>query len=316
MFDKVNEGRIIDKRAWKRYRQLIENASYNGYTEKHHILPKAKDCWPEFAKNPENIVRLSARAHFIAHLLLSRALGGSQIAAFVLMVRRKAEGRTAIHRADIMVNSRLYEAERKRLCDYHSRHQKNRVTVVDGNGSRFKVSLDDPRIASGELVKYRPRPKGTQYTNGETTVFVKRGEAIPEGFFHHNHGKAAYIVNGERVRLSTDDPLVLSGKAVAASKGRTVSEENRRRARALLKGTVCVRLVASGDVVRVRKEELQTMSSDTWEHVTKKGHKKSRTEAYVEVAKNRPRLCCIQCGRVVPVNIFGRYHGEKCKWMK
>lgn len=316
MFDKVNEGRIIDKRAWKRYRRLIEKASYNGYTEKHHILPKAKDCWPEFAKNPENIVRLSARAHFIAHLLLSRALGGSQIAAFVLMVRRKAEGRTAIHRADIMVNSRLYEVERKRLRDYHSRHQKNRVTVVDGNGSRFKVSLDDPRIASGELVKYHPRPKGTKYTNGETTVYVKHGEAIPEGFLHHNHGKATYLVNGVRVRLRTDDPLVLSGEAVAASKGRAVSEENKRRSRALLKGTVCVRLVASGDVVRVRKEELQTMCSGTWEHVTKKGHKKSRTEAYVEVAKNRPRLCCIQCGREVPVNIFGRYHGEKCKWMK
>lgn len=316
MFDKVNEGRIINERAWKRYRRLIENASYTGYTEKHHILPKAKDCWPEYAKNPENIVNLSARAHFIAHLLLSRALGGSQIAAFVLMVRRKAKGRTAKHRETVRVNSRLYDEERNRLREYHSRHQKNRVTVVDGNGYRFKVSLDDPRIASGELVKYQPRTKGVRYTNGKTTIYVKHGEPIPDGFYHHNHGKAAYLVNGERVRLRTDDPLVLSGEAVAASKGRTVSEENKKRARALLKGTVCVRLIATGEVVRVKKDELKNMCQGTWEHITKKGHKKSRTEAYVEVAKNRPRLCCIQCGREVPVNIFGRYHGEKCKWQK
>lgn len=316
MFDKVDEERVLDKRAWKRYRRLVENASYTGYTEKHHILPKAKDCWPEFSKNPENIVRLSARAHFVAHLLLSRALGGSQISAFVLMVRRKSEGRTAERRKDVKINSRLYESERKRLKRYLSKTQKNRVTVVDENGSRFKVFLDDPRLSSGELVKYQPRPKGTQYTNGQMTIYVRRGDPIPDGFYHHNSGKAAYIVEGKRVRLRTDDPLVMSGEAVAASKGRDVSSEQRKLLRDLRKGKTCVRMIASGEVVVIEKGKLQNMDPNMWEHVTKRGHKKSRTEAYVESAKNRARLCCIQCGREVPVNIFGRYHGEKCKWKK
>lgn len=189
MFIKIDKTRIIDKRAWKRYRKLIENASYYGYTEKHHILPKAKDCWPEFAKDPKNIVRLSARVHFVAHLLLSRALGGSQISAFVLMVRRKADGRTAERRKDVKVNRRLYEVERKRLKEYQSEHQKNKVTVVDANGSRFKVSVDDPRIARGELMKYQPKTKGTKCTNSQTTIYVRRGELIPEGFYHHNRGR-------------------------------------------------------------------------------------------------------------------------------
>lgn len=316
MFDKVDEERVLDRRAWKRYRRLVENASYTGYTEKHHILPKAKDCWPEFSKNPENIVRLSARAHFVAHLLLSRALGGSQISAFVLMVRRKAEGRTAERRKDVKINSRLYESERKRLKRYLSKAQKNRVTVVDENGSRFKVFLDDPRLSSGELVKYRPRPKGTQYTNGQMTIYVKRGAPIPDGFYHHNSGKAAYIVKGKRVRLRTDDPLVMSGEAVAVSKGRRVSEENRRRARELTSGTKLVRMVPSGEIRRFTRDEIVSLPVGSWEDLVKKGHKKSRTEAYVEAAKNRARLCCIQCGREVPVNIFGRYHGEKCKWQK
>lgn len=316
MFNKIDETRILDGRAWRRYRKLIENASYSGYTEKHHILPKAKDCWPEYAKEPENIVRLSARAHFIAHLLLSRALGGSQISAFVLMVRRKAEGKTAERRKNVKVNSRLYDTERKRLKDHLSETLKNRVTVVDKNGSRFKVSVDDPRIASGELVKFSTKTKGTRYTNGTETIYIVHGAPIPEGFFHHNTGKAVYVVDGERFRLRTDDPLVLSGKAVAESKGRTVSEENRRQARDLRKGTVCVRLTASGEVVRVRKDELPNMDPSTWEHTARKGHKIARTDAYVKAAKNRARLCCIQCGREVPVNIFGRYHGEKCKWQK
>lgn len=239
MFNKNDETRILDRIAWRH----IENASYSGYTEKHHILPKAKDCWPEYAKEPDNIVRLSARAHFIAHLLLSRALGGSQISAFVLMVRRKAEGRTAEHRKNVKVNSRLYEVERQRLKDHLSLLQTNKVTVVDKNGSRFRVSKDDPRIASGELVKFYTATKGTQYTDGQTTIYVKRGEPVPDGFYHHNTGKASYIVKGRNMRLRTDDPLVLSGEAVAVSKGRRVSEENRRRARELTSGTKLVRMV-------------------------------------------------------------------------
>lgn len=206
--------------------------------------------------------------------------------------------------------------ERKRLKYHLSETLKNRVTVVDENGSRFKVSVDDPRIASGELVKFSTKTKGTRYTNGTETIYIAHGAPIPEGFFHHNAGKAVYVVDGERVRLRTDDPLVLSGKAVAESKGRTVSEENRRQARDLRKGTVCVRLTASGEVVRVRKDELPNMDPSTWEHTARKGHKIARTDAYVKAAKNRARLCCIQCGREVPVNIFGRYHGEKCKWQK
>lgn len=316
MFDKIDETRILDIRAWRRYRKLIENASYSGYTEKHHILPKAKDCWPEYANEHENIVRLSARAHFIAHLLLSRALGGSQISAFVLMVRRKAEGKTAERRKNVKVNSRLYDVERQRLKDHLSLLQTNKVTVVDKNGSRFRVSKDDPRIASGELVKFYTATKGTQYTDGQTTIYIKRGEPVPDGFYHHNTGKASYIVNGRHMRLRTDDPLVLSGEAVAVSKGRRVSEENRRRARELTSGTKLVRMVPSGEIRRFTRDEIASLPVGSWEDLVKKGHKKSRTEAYVEAAKNRARLCCIKCGREVPVNIFGRYHGEKCKWQK
>ena len=149
MFNKIDETRILDGRAWRRYRKLIENASYSGYTEKHHNLPKAKDCWPEYAKEPENIVRLAARAHFIAHLLLSRALGGSQISAFVLMVRRKAVGKTAERRKNVKVNSRLYEVGRERLKDHLSTLQTNKVTVVDKNGSRFMVSKDGLELPAG-----------------------------------------------------------------------------------------------------------------------------------------------------------------------
>ena len=64
-----------------RYIKFIEyckNLKQEGYTEKHHICPKAKDLFPEyssFKENPWNKINLSARQHYVAHLLLFKIYG-------------------------------------------------------------------------------------------------------------------------------------------------------------------------------------------------------------------------------------------------
>jgi hypothetical protein len=66
----------------KRYIKFIEscvahNIKYNPeYIEKHHICPKSKDMFPEYAnlkKNPWNECKLSYRQHIIAHIILYKA---------------------------------------------------------------------------------------------------------------------------------------------------------------------------------------------------------------------------------------------------
>jgi len=49
----------------------------SGYVEKHHIVPKCLGG----DNSKENIVKLPARAHFVAHLLLAKIYGGSLIYA-------------------------------------------------------------------------------------------------------------------------------------------------------------------------------------------------------------------------------------------
>lgn len=51
-----------------------ERCSIDGYVERHHIKPKA--LFPELRDNPDNIVMLTAREHFVAHLLLAKIYGG------------------------------------------------------------------------------------------------------------------------------------------------------------------------------------------------------------------------------------------------
>lgn len=62
------------------YYQIItraQNRISDGYVERHHIIPKCLDG----ADDPTNLVRLTAREHYICHLLLTKMTVG--------MIRRK-----------------------------------------------------------------------------------------------------------------------------------------------------------------------------------------------------------------------------------
>jgi hypothetical protein len=70
------------------YHRLILNAKerndLSGYKERHHILPRSLGG----LDTPENLVDLTAREHFIAHLLLAKIHGGKMIHAVYMMSTR------------------------------------------------------------------------------------------------------------------------------------------------------------------------------------------------------------------------------------
>lgn len=76
--------RIYNQLIQKRKQILVE-----GYTEKHHIIPRCLGG----TDDPENLVRLSAREHFIAH---------------VLLVKIYPENRKLIHAASRMTYSKKF----------------------------------------------------------------------------------------------------------------------------------------------------------------------------------------------------------------
>lgn len=69
----------------KRYLKFIQSRTKKTVGEKHHILPKAKDMFPEFKNlndNPWNEIILSDREHFIAHYMLAKAFPNSSSQSF------------------------------------------------------------------------------------------------------------------------------------------------------------------------------------------------------------------------------------------
>lgn len=75
----------------KIYDRLIVGARktpFHGYTERHHIVPKCLGG----LNVPENLVRLSAREHFVAHLLLAKIHGDKLLHAAWRMSNMKRYG--------------------------------------------------------------------------------------------------------------------------------------------------------------------------------------------------------------------------------
>lgn len=67
------------------YQRLIANAKArvcpNGYVEKHHILPKSLGG----SDDSSNLVALTSREHFIAHMFLAKIHGGLMWQALIIM---------------------------------------------------------------------------------------------------------------------------------------------------------------------------------------------------------------------------------------
>ena len=112
---------FIDNKYTRIYYTIIERAKskiISGYTEKHHIIPKSLGG----SNDNDNIVALTAREHFICHLLLTKMVTGKDrnkmiSAVFYLTGRGKA------NRNNIIKSSRLYETLKREHANHVSRQK-------------------------------------------------------------------------------------------------------------------------------------------------------------------------------------------------
>jgi hypothetical protein len=102
---------------YQRYIKFIDSCKerqLTGYTENHHIIPKSLGG----SDSSENLVKLSARQHFLAHLMLWKTYDDKQMHdAFWLMCHMKSNNQERIYK----INSRVYDRlkEQRRLLISH-----------------------------------------------------------------------------------------------------------------------------------------------------------------------------------------------------
>lgn len=292
-------------------RKLRDNDST--HYESHHILPKADDMFPEFRDDPSNIILLTPREHFIAHMMLAKAFGGSQVFAFMQMCNKRLCSKNK--RSDVRINSVIYETIKTEYKAILSEMRKKDVLVEDSFGNSFRVLRTDERLVSGELkIKTTGFCSYVLYINDNgDTLQLKFGDPVPEGYKHVNSGKACYISkkDGKKRQLRTDDPLVLSGEYIAESSGRVVKEPVKQKFREIFSDTVNI-IFEDGSKLRVKKEDLHLIKQP-YRLNHGKGIKRKNKEAYRNSALNRKSGVCKYCAKEVKINLLDRWHNENCK---
>lgn len=213
----------------------LKNLNISGYIENHHICPKAKDMFPQynsFKEYPWNKVKLTARQHYIAHLLLWKTYNNRSMTMAVYYITK-----TKYHK----MNSRLYESlkiERsKHIKKYFSKiniglvnvktnngikkikidefksgnfksQHADTVMVTDGNKS-FRVSKNDSRYISGQLVGHTKGMTHAINSCGEKEYVSKDDPRFKTGELKGNNADTITITNGilnRRINPNDDIP--------------------------------------------------------------------------------------------------------------
>lgn len=201
-FDKHSH---FEKRYWNILRkfQEINKHKVSEIWEYHHIFPKS--LYPDYETESWNLIKLTTRQHYIVHWVLAKIFNGTMWFAFNMM-SRTLNGRS----------SKLYELSRKYVVEQSSKLNFGRVhsqefrkivsertlgsvTVKNKEGDTFRVSVNDPRYLSGELVYYR-----TGYTHKQETISKMKESSFYKGKILVNDGENHFFIDKEESKFYTD----------------------------------------------------------------------------------------------------------------
>lgn len=113
---------------YNRYQRFIgslRGQSVDGYAEVHHIVPRSLGG----SDDADNLIRLTARQHYIAHWMLARAIIGSAARAFFMMSNFGKYGQ---------VNSTTYQIARQEYANLVGEQMRGRVMPPVSDETREK----------------------------------------------------------------------------------------------------------------------------------------------------------------------------------
>lgn len=161
-------------------RRLATPLSNDEYGEVHHIIPKSEGGGDEAV----NLVRLTAREHYVCHLLCAKIYNDAKMYGALIYMQCK----TKTHKRDFKFNSRLYAKMREEF----GRKQSSRIPWNKGKrGIYSKETLKK----MGEKHKLRTGEKNGFYGKHHTDEARKRiseanlGNTRFLGYHWWNNGK-------------------------------------------------------------------------------------------------------------------------------
>ena len=169
------------------------------YGEVHHVVPRSEGG----SDDPSNLVKLTAREHYVAHLLLARIYNDSKMWSAVIYMRTGRQ-----KQRNFKFNSRLYEKARKEFGKLHSEHMKMLARTTD---FRKKISIGK----TGKTHKGTPHSEETKRKLSQIRKGTKASEETRRKLSELRKGKPSGM-KGKHLSIETKKKLsaVLKGKRV------------------------------------------------------------------------------------------------------
>lgn len=176
------------------YYQIIKNRLDNpveGYVERHHIVPKSEGG----TDNDDNIVALTAREHYICHLLLAKIYNDCKMYSAVVFMQCK----TKRHKRDFKFNSHLYAKLRKDFSrkirgipksDLAKQHMSENHADVNGENNPM-FGRDFQQFMTSDAIQQRKQRcsearKGKRLiTNGVIRKMWPKDVELPNGWIFY-----------------------------------------------------------------------------------------------------------------------------------
>ena len=141
------------------YMNLMERAKTrvpSGYTERHHIIPRSFGG----SNSKENIVRLTAREHFIAHLLLTKITTGENLRkmqfALAYMLSGQARYVPSSSKIFAIAKEARIKAQTGKKASLETRAKMSRSATGRKNSEESKIKLSATTMGKPASEKLGP----------------------------------------------------------------------------------------------------------------------------------------------------------------
>jgi len=173
----------------------LKSQVIDGYSEKHHIIPKSMGG----TDDRSNLIALTPRQHFVAHWMLWKTYGGSMGRAFFMMSNFGKYGK---------VNSHTYAMARADYSKQVSIQMTGKVMPPISEETRQKMS----KAALGKVISQEIRDKISASTLGKKRD-AEFGRRVSEAKKGKGNGRIGHQQSQEtrnKISLSNADRPLLS----------------------------------------------------------------------------------------------------------
>lgn len=284
---------FLQNKYTKCYFSIIDNSLsrvLTCYTEKHHIVPRSLGG----DDNTQNIAILTAREHFICHLLLPKMVTGVARRNMSFAIWSMLNRDHSKNKSRYRITSHLYELLKKKVAQASSDLHRGKIVSAD---TRRKIS----EKATG-------RPSKQKGTIRSDAIREKMSKSVSETY---KNGRAPN--SGMTGRTHSEE----SKRKIQTSRyGYRHSDEAKTKISNSNKGK------HNSPCPDHRKQyfsELYTGRAAPWRVGVEPANKGKVTSDETkakqrESHKNRPQTNCPHCNKTVTTANYSRWHGDNCKF--